>query len=98
VVCSRSAGPALTRPPKTPYADLGDVSGGKPDKSQAHKRSGLRGILGNKASNTRIRLRGSGTKLCRRSTGELVICESRLWQRGPLEAISAGDWRRPGMM
>ena len=32
------------------------------------------------------------------STGEVVICELRLWQRGPSEDISAGEWQRRGMM
>ena len=31
-------------------------------------------------------------------TGEVVICGSRLWQQGPSEDISAGEWQLRGMM
>src|SRR5262245_56074354 len=30
--------------------------------------------------------------------GEVVLCVSRLWQRGRSEDISGGEWRRRGMM
>ncbi len=32
------------------------------------------------------------------STGEVVICGSRLWQQGRWEDISAGEWQRQDMM
>jgi hypothetical protein len=34
----------------------------------------------------------------REKYGEVVICELRLWQQGPWEDISAGEWQRRGMM
>src|SRR5262245_7465160 len=36
--------------------------------------------------------------LCRGEYREVLICGSRLWQQGPSEDISAGEWQRRGMM